>query len=356
MRDFLTRLEPYLEKGRTYVRKVPALLRQLDERVVIDWREHANRRSLTIIITSGVLMLGIYVFLIAPPDNFPVGKLVTIPEGASAREAGKHLHEQGVIQNEIALRAAVIVLGSDRGVRAGDYLFKEPKGLFAVSRAITSGAFGLEPIRIRVPEGATTRDMAKLFVTQLERFDEEEFLENAKAEEGYLFPDTYFFLPNATEDTVIKAMRQNFDTNIAELAGEITAFGKPLGDVVIMASILEREAFNMQDRRLIAGVLWRRIKIDMALQVDAAFLYSLGRSTFSLTNADLKNADDPYNTYVHKGLPPGPIGSPSLSSLRAAVTPIDRGYLFYLADRDHVTHFSKTYQEHLRLKALYIGT
>jgi UPF0755 protein len=356
MREYFRRFQPLFEKARSFVRSVPALLRQIDERVVIDWREHANRRSLTIIISTGVLALGIYVFLIAPPDEFPVGKLVTIPEGASAREAGRLLHEQGVIQNEIALRAAVVVLGADRGVRAGDYLFKEPKGLFAVSRAITSGAFGLEPIRIRVPEGATTRDMAKLFSAQLERFDEEEFLESAQAEEGYLYPDTYFFLPNATAETVQKSMRQNFDTKIAELAGEIASFGKPLDEVVIMASILEREAFTMQDRRLIAGVLWRRIKIDMALQVDAAFLYSLGRSTFSLTNADLKNADDPYNTYVHKGLPPGPIGSPSLSSLRAAVTPIDRGYLFYLADSNHVTHFSKTYEEHLRLKALYIGT
>ena len=123
-----------------------------------------------------------------------------------------------------------------------------------------------------------------------------------------------------------------------------------------MAWILEKEAHTTFDRRMIAGVLWRRLKIDMALQVDVAFLYSIGRSTFSLTNADLKDADDPYNTYVHKGLPPGPIGSPSLSSLRAAVTPIDEGFLFYLADGNNVTHYSKTYEEHLRKKALYLGT
>ena len=93
----------------------------------------------------------------------------------------------------------------------------------------------------------------------------------------------------------------------------------------------------------------------MLLQVDATFFYILGKGTFDLTTEDLAH-DDPYNTYVHKGLPPGPIGSPSLNSLRAAVTPIDEGYLFYLADKSSVTHYSKTYEEHLEKKRMYLGT
>jgi len=336
--------------------RVIAIVNRVDENVTINWREKANRRSVLILITIGAIALVSYVFLIAPPRSFPVGNLIAVPEGASAKEAGEMLEAQGVVRNGTAFSIAVTILGADRGVRAGDYLFKEPRDLFSVARAITTGAFGLEPIRIRIPEGATTKEMAKVYAAQLQRFDAEAFLQKSQPEEGFLFPDTYFFLPNATEDIVLKAMRQNFDTNIAKLAGEIEAFGKPITEVVIMASILEKEAFNFQDRRMIAGVLWRRIKIDMALQVDAAFLYSLGRSTFTLTREDLQNADDPYNTYVHKGLPPGAIGSPSLDSLRAAVTPVDQGYLFYLADSNHVTHYSKTYEEHLRKKALYLGT
>lgn len=331
-----------------------ATANRVDEEVSVNWREQANRRSIVILIAIGSVALLSYVFLIAPPSSFPTGNLIAVPEGASAKQAGQLLEEQGVVRNGTAFSIAVTILGADRGVRAGDYLFKEPKDLFSVARAITTGAFGLEPLRIRIPEGATTKEMAKIYSSQLQRFDAEKFIEKAQPEEGFLFPDTYFFLPNATEDIVIKAMRQNFDTNIAQLAGEIDTFGKPLRDVVIMASILEKEAFNHEDRRKIAGVLWRRIKIDMALQVDAAFLYSIGRATFTLTKEDLANKDDPYNTYVHKGLPPGAIGSPSLSSLEAAVTPIDGDYLFYLADRNHVTYYSKTYEEHLRLKALYI--
>lgn len=328
----------------------------IDQRVTMNWRREANRRSVLILIAIGGLALISYVFLIAPPRSFPTGNLIAVPEGASAREAGEFLEAQGVVRNGTAFSIAVIVLGADRGVRAGDYLFKEPKDLFSIARAITTGAFGLEPIRIRIPEGATTQEMAKIYAAQLQRFDPEAFLKKAQPEEGFFFPDTYFFLPNATEDIVIKAMRQNFDTAIAELAGEIEASGHPLRDIVIMASILEKEAFDHEDRRKIAGVLWRRIEIDMALQVDAAFLYSIGRATFTLTKDDLANKDDPYNTYVHKGLPPGAIGSPSLSSLRAAATPVDGGYLFYLADRNHVTYYSKTYEEHLRKKELYIGS
>ncbi|OGG59990.1 hypothetical protein A2765_00805 [Candidatus Kaiserbacteria bacterium RIFCSPHIGHO2_01_FULL_56_24] len=339
-----------------YLTHVLLLIRRFDERIVANWREQANRRSIIIIIAAGAFALVSYVFLIAPPVSFPVGNLITIPEGATAREAGEMLEGQGVVRNGVAFSVAVTVLGADRGVRAGDYLFKEPKDLFSIARAITTGAFGLEPIRIRVPEGATTKDMARLFGGQLQRFDEERFLALAQPEEGFFFPDTYFFLPNANEKIVYEAMRQNFDTNIASLAGEIETSGHPLRDVVIMASILEKEAHTDADRRMIAGVLWRRIKIGMALQVDAAFLYSLGRSTFTLTKEDLQDKDDPYNTYVHKGLPPGAIGSPSLSSLRAAATPIDKGYIFYLADNNHVTHYAKTYAEHLRNKALYLGS
>ena len=308
------------------------------------------------IIFGGGLALITYVYLIAPPSNFPVGELVSVPEGASAAQVGEMLQAQGVVQRGVTFRAAVVLLGRERGVRAGDYLFKEPKDVLSVARAITTGAFGLEPLRFRVPEGASVKEMAKLFAGQLQRFDADSFIAKAQPQEGYLFPDTYFFLPNANEDTVIEALRQNFDARIETLVGDITKFGKPLKDIVIMASILEKEGFTMQDRQMIAGVLWRRMKIGMALQVDAAFQYSVGHTTFSLTKAELANSKDPYNTYANKGLPPGAIGSPSMSSLKAAVNPIDKGYLFYLADHNHVTHYSKTYEQHLELKALYLGT
>ena len=132
-------------------------------------------------------------------------------------------------------------------------------------------------------------------------------------------------------------------------------FNKPLDDVVVMASLLEKEANEFKDRRKIAGVLWKRLEIGMPLQVDATFVYFLGKNTFELTLADLQT-ESPYNTYINKGLPPTAIANPGLDSLRAAVTPDENDYFFYLADYDGVTHFSETYAEHLRKKRKYLGT
>lgn len=319
------------------------------------WRTHSNRRTILTSLFAGALAVVFYVSAVEPPDSFPLNTLVNVPEGSTLSETADAFKEHGIVRSALALTIVMTVTGHERDVHAGDYLFKEPKNLFSVARAIAVGAYGLEPARFRVPEGATTREMALIFGGQLERFDSERFLESAQLLEGYLYPDTYFFLPNTTESQVLSAMHQNFDARIKLLGKEIVAFGRPLEEVVIMASLLEREAENFEDRRKIAGVLWNRLDRDMLLQVDAAFLYTLGRSTFDLTSRDLKS-DDPYNTYVNKGLPPGPIGSPSLSALRAAVTPVEHDYYFYLADHENVTHFSKTYEEHLEKKREYLGT
>jgi UPF0755 protein len=349
-------MDRYLQLLREYSYRAFEWIYNEPQRLAAEWREHSNRRSILMILFGGGTALVLYMYVIAPPNDFPVGVLIAVPEGASAGEVAQLLEDQSVVRQKESIQAAVILLGRDRGVRAGDYLFKQPKDVFSIARAITTGAYGLEPVRFRVPEGATTHEMAKLYSSQLQRFDSEKFLEKAQPLEGYLFPDTYFFLPNTNEDVVIDAMRKNFDSHIETLVGDITKSGRPLNDIVIMASILEKEARIYEDRQKIAGVLWRRLKIDMALQVDAAFLYSLGRTTFDLTKADLADKSDPYNTYANKGLPPGAIGSPSLASLRAAANPIDGGFLFYLADGNNVTHYSKTYEEHLRKKALYLGT
>jgi UPF0755 protein len=170
--------------------------------------------------------------------------------------------------------------------------------------------------------------------------------------EGYLFPDTYFFLPNATEDTVIQTMRQNFDAHIATVQADIDASGKPLSEIITLASIIEREARNPEERRKISSVLWNRLKKDMALQVDVTFLYTIGKGTFELTKDDLAS-DSPYNTYINKGLPPTPIGSPSLDAIVAAAVPAKTDYLFFMADLRGVTHFCKTHSCHQANKLRY---
>lgn len=328
---------------------------KLQARLSERWRVHTNRRTIIAIVVVGVAMLLAYSLLIRPPARFPVNTLVLVPEGASLTQIADLLEGQGVVRSSFTFRALVTLLGRERGAHAGDYLFKEPKDVFSIARSISTGAFGLEPERIRITEGATTRSMAMIYASRLLRFDPQRFLELAQPYEGYLFPDTYFFLPNVSEETVIRTMRENFDMQTAAIAPQIASSTHSLEEIITMASIVEREARTREDRRMIAGVLWNRIARGMALQVDVTFLYTLGKNTFQLTTKDLQS-DSPYNTYKNKGLPPTPIGSPSLDAIEATLNPTKNSYLFYLADHDGVTHYSKTYEQHLRYKRLYLGT
>lgn len=339
----------------TLLRTVRGMFRALDGlqlKLSDHWREGANRRTIVLVAILGSLSLYGYLFHIRPPALFPTGHLVTVESGTTVDQISRSLKTQGVVRSPLFFKAFIRILGSDENLRAGDYLFKEPKDVFAIARAISAGAFGLEPIRVRVPEGATVAEIALIFDRRLERFDETAFLERARDAEGYLFPDTYFFMPNATDETVYGAMRQNFDAHIASIFPPIASSSHSLSDIVIMASIIERESHDAEDRRLISGVLWNRIERDMALQVDAPFVYSIGKGTFQLTMRDL-TSDSPYNTYKHKGLPPTAIGNPSLDSIKAALQPTENDYLFFLADKEGVTHFCKTYQCQLANKARY---
>lgn len=316
------------------------------------WREHTNRRTIVIVTVAGALFGYAYLTIVQPPNDFPVDELVSVPSGESLAQVAVSLKRDRVVRSATALRALVTIMGEERTVRAGDYLFKEPKNVFSIARALSKGQFGLEPERIRIPEGATTKEMAAIYDAHLERFNEESFLAQAQPMEGYLFPDTYFFLPNATEATVIEAMRQNFDTHITTIEADIASSTRTLDEIVVMASILEREAYNTKDRKLISGVLWNRLERGMPLQVDAVFSYTIGKGTFQLTIIDL-TSDSPYNTYKFKGLPPTAIGSPSLDSLLAAANPTPNDYLYFLADHRGVTHYCKTYSCQLANKRKY---
>ena len=341
-------MEPPEQKLEELFDKGHGLLGRMGER----WDLHANRRTIVILIVLGALATFLYLRVIQPPDAFPLNQLVAVPAGQSLGEVAQALEDAEIVRSALALEVVVKLLGNERNVHAGDYLFKEPLDVFSVAHKLAVGAYGLEPTRVRIHEGATTKEMAALLDKQFERFDADNFLAQTRLQEGYLFPDTYFFLPNVTEDTVIQAMRQNFDAKIEPLLPQIASSTRSLSDIVIMASIIEREARNSADRRMISGVLWNRIARGMPLQVDVTFLYTIGKGTFQLTNRDLLT-DSPYNTYMRKGLPPTAIGSPSLDSLEAAVNPTKNNYLYFLADHSGVTHFCKTYACQLANKARY---
>ncbi|MEK7085005.1 MAG: endolytic transglycosylase MltG, partial [Patescibacteria group bacterium] len=173
--------------------------------------------------------------------------------------------------------------------------------------------------------------------------------------EGYLFPDTYFFLKSDTPEDVVIKMLSNLERRITpELREEIARQGKSTHDALTVASLLEEEAREDEDRRIIAGILWKRIEKGMPLQVDAALTYVTGKASLSLSNGDLRQ-DSPYNTYKQKGLPLGPISNPGLAAIDAALHPAETEYLFYLSDRTGILYSAKTHEGHVANKRKYLS-
>lgn len=293
-----------------------------------------------------------YVFFWSPPSNFPEGAIVTIEKGATLSETAELLQEQHIVRSIFWFKVFAVLFGGDNYVFAGDYFFKKPSTIFSVARRITADEHGLEPVSITVFEGQNIFEIADLFEKKFGKFNKEKFLEIAT--EGYLFPDTYLFLPNVEAAEVIAVMKKNFSEKITELSQEIEDFGKPLEDIIKMASIVEKEARNMNTRRTIAGVLWNRLSIDMPLQVDVSFAYINGKNSFELTTEDL-TIDSLYNSYKYKGLPPTPIANPGLSAIQATVTPIETPYLYFLSDKEGVMHYARTFEGHKQNKRLYLG-
>jgi UPF0755 protein len=195
--------------------------------------------------------------------------------------------------------------------------------------------------------------MAQTIASAVPGFSATAFLRAASTSEGYLFPDTYFILPGTTPTDLVIQLRTTFAKKITLLQPQINSFSKPLADDVIMASILEREAKGMDDKRMVAGILYNRLQLGMPLQVDAAFGYAHGQDGYTPTAQDL-TGDSPYNTYRLKGLTPTPIANPGLESLTAAVTPTKTDDLYYLTGKDGKMHYAKTFEQHKANIAKYL--
>lgn len=307
------------------------------------------------IVAAALFVSGIYAYyaLIIPPDTFVPETLLTIEEGSSLSLIASKLEQAGVVRSATTFQTLAAVSGNANRLQAGDYYFERPLTVFEVLDRVHRGDTGLTPIVITIPEGATSYEIARTFQESLARFDAATFLTLAREREGYLFPDTYRFFPNATAGQVLDAMEENFYNRIASVAEKINEFGRPLEEVVTMASLLEKEARRHETRQKVAGVLWNRVDIGMPLQVDAVFGYIHSTSTYHPLFSDLE-VDSPYNTYKNVGLPPGPIANPGLSSIEAAVTPTSSDYLFYLTGRDGNMYYGRSYDDHLRNRRLYL--
>ena len=294
-----------------------------------------------ILCIETVLVLLVWVLALRPPLATPHA-MVTIPEGASLGEVGTILKHAHIIVSVNAYSLVARVLG---GARFGTYVFNQPESVLAIAWRIAEGDTGAPLVKVTIPEGATSKEIGAILADSLPGFDETHFDQVASKSEGYLFPETYFFAAGTPINQILATMHATFVTKTADIKAAATST-RSFADIVTMASILEKEARKYETRQTIAGILWKRIDAGMPLQVDAVFGYIAGTSTFSPTFNQLK-VDSPYNTYTHKGLPPGPIGNPGIDAIQAALHPTPSKYWFYLTGTDGTMHYAVTLNQHV---------
>ncbi len=317
-------------------------------------RELTLRRKLVGFFAILLIFLACsYLFLRSAPKDFPSGTVITIVPGQSLQSITTYLYDAHVIRSLFVFRTIVIMLGGEKRVIAGDYLLDSPVGPVDLAYRLVGGKFHIDTTKVTIPEGWNVFQIADYMEGNIANFDKDKFLSLARDKEGYLFPDTYFISKAARPESIVGIMTQTFNQKVLDLESLATST-HTLKEIVTMASILELEARTSESRRIIAGILWKRLSIGMPLQVDSTFSYVNGKNTYELTIADL-GIDSPYNTYKYKGLPPGPVGNPGIDAIIDALSPTTSKYLYFLSSRDGTMYYAKTFEEHKKNKALYLN-
>lgn len=301
---------------------------------------------------------GLVGWALAPVGGPPRSIRADIPLGASSRHAGRILARRGAIHSAVAFVLLARFLGASGSLRGGRYEFASTLGLLGVMDKILRG--DVSAVWVTIPEGFTGRQIARaLAEKKLADYDtlsraiyaRPEGLDLAvrvpgKSLEGYLFPDTYLVPLHEDPKALLQLMTENFQRRVEKgLRDEIVASPLSLHEILTIAAMIEREAKAPEDRPLISSVIYNRLKQNMPLQIDATVEYALGGHHARIFYRDLR-VDSPYNTYRHRGLPPGPIANPGIPSIRAALQPAQTDYLYYVAGPDGKHIFSRTVQEH----------
>jgi UPF0755 protein len=281
---------------------------------------------------------------------------ITIPAGTSTSGVADILAQKGLIANSLVFQVYVKLNGF--ALEAGQYDVPGGTSMADIVALLSHNQSGTS-VRVTIPEGYTAKQIAAL-MEKKGLFSADAFLAATKQPstadflagrdptlglEGYLFPDTYEFAAKARPQEVVAVLVKHFGEKVTPDMRAKTPPGITFAQAVVMASIVEKEAFFDKDRAAVAGVFYNRIAAGMPLQSDATVAYAKGQAGANISEED-KQLNSPYNTYLHTGLPPGGISNPGMPSLQAALQPQKTDYYFYLTDKDGHAHFSKTYAQH----------
>jgi UPF0755 protein len=293
--------------------------------------------------------------------------VVKITKGDNLRSVALKLEESQVIYNKIVFIAIGRLFGYQDNLIPGEYKFPSGLTYLNVLNTITDPAI-IRTVTLTIPEGLNIRQIGRLLQRQI-GVDSARFVEEAKNDslirllgieandlEGFLFPDTYQFQFSSLnrEKEIISVLAAAFRKKITpEMREEMKNRKITLNEIITMASIVEGETRFEPEKKTIAGVYYNRIKKGMKLQADPTIQYILpGGNKNRLMYSDLK-IESPYNTYLHKGLPPGPINNPGLSSILAALSPEENNYLYFVAKGDGSHRYAQGYDEHKKNIQLY---
>ena len=310
-------------------------------------------------------------------------RLFLIEKGQSLFQIASTLENQDLIKSKFSFTFYVFLKGKQDNLQAGEYSLNPSMSIAGISQKIISGDITKETITI--PEGWNLRDIAWYFENKGMFMAEELFelvgfplIDYSKSTdlpspkdfssdydflidkpnilnlEGYLFPDTYEINRGDSLEEIVRKMLDNFGEKLTqELRDEITNQGKTIFEIITMASLLEKEVRTLEDKKIVAGVLWKRLKNNIPLQVDATLTYISGKKSTQVSIEETK-IDSPYNTYKYRGLPLGPISNPGLESISASIYPESSDYWYYLSTLKGETIFSRTLEEHNIAKAKYL--
>ena len=322
------------------------------------------------VLLTVVLLFFFYYQIYFSGNSFYREEIIfSVSKGDNFREIGKKLEETGLIKNSFLFEFYALLSGKFRNFQAGSYYFCSNESVVDIADTIYLGKTVQK--KLTIIEGWNLEDIAD-YLEGLEIVDKDDFLKKTKSFEfdnsfsfledrpenasleGYLFPDTYSLPYDADKNSIIKILLSNFDNKLGDdLREKIKNQEKSIFEIITIASLIEKEVRTFEDKKLVSGIIRKRLNIGMPLQIDATVSYITGRKTTKISITETQ-IDSPYNTYKYRGLPIGPICNPGLESIKAAVFPEETEYLFYLSKPDGETVFSKTLQEHNIAKNKYL--
>ena len=285
-------------------------------------------------------------------ENSSLHKIVEIPGGSSAHQIINILEEEGIVRKNNYILGAVLKFARlEEKLKYGEYDLSPAMNMAQILEKLVKGEVVL--YKITIPEGYNSEQIAEL-LDKKGIVEKESFLKlvknNEKSWEGYLFPDTYEVPKGYGGEKMLKLLLSNFNQQVVDkLAPKIEESQFSLPEIIILASLIEKEAKYEEEKSKVSSVFYNRLKKGMKLQSCATIQYILGTPKERLEEADLK-IDSPYNTYLYAGLPPGPICNPGLESIIAALEPAESNWLYFVLGEDGRHIFSETYEEHLKNK------